>query len=137
MERLIRAAINPVAGPVIFVLLIIAFYGVGTWCIDIRMSAHTRSDMLLLPWLSAAGVAIGSALLGSRPPASFSDGRGRIAVYGVALSFLAFCLLTIVTAPSVPLTWNRPATGPLRSSDQAAFSSSASVKKSRPPSWPR
>jgi hypothetical protein len=64
--------------------------------------------MLLLPWLSAIGVAIGSLIFRYRSPTVFLDGRGRVAVYGVTLGFLAFCVIVIVSAPSVPLleVWN-------------------------------
>jgi hypothetical protein len=103
MERLLRAAVNPSAGAVVFILGIITFYAIGTWYVGIEMSAHTRSDMLLLPWLSVTGVAIGSVFFHHRSRTVFQDGRGRIFVYGIALIFLAFCILVIVSAPSLPI----------------------------------
>lgn len=103
MERFLRTVVSPSAGGVVFVVGIIAFYGLGTWYVGIDMSAQTRIDMLLLPWLSAVGIVIGSALFGARLPTVFLDDRGRIVVYGVTLSFLVFCALAILTAPSLPL----------------------------------
>ncbi|MEH2561402.1 hypothetical protein [Bradyrhizobium sp. AZCC 2289] len=103
MERLLRAAVNPSAGAVVFILGIIAFYAVGTWYVGIDMSARTRSDMILLPWLSVTGVAIGSVFFPHRSPTVFLDGRGRIVVYGFTLIFLAFCILVIASAPSLPV----------------------------------
>ena len=94
---------NPSAGAVVFILGIIAFYAVGTWYVGIDMSARTRSDMILLPWLSVTGVAIGSVFFCHRSPTLFLDGRGRIAVYGITLIFLAFCILSIASAPSLPV----------------------------------
>lgn len=103
MERLLRLAISPSAGAVVFILGLTAFYGVGTWYAGIHMSARAQSDLLLLPWLSAIGIAIGSLVFTYRSPTVFLDERGRVAVYGSVLAFLAFCVTVMVSAPSVPL----------------------------------
>src|SRR5437764_258362 len=103
MERLLRAAVNPSAGALVFILGVIAFYAIGTWYVGVDMSARARSDMILLPWLSVTGVAIGSVFFRHRSPTVFLDRRARIVVYGMTLIFLAFCVLAITSAPSLPL----------------------------------
>ncbi|WGS22849.1 MULTISPECIES: hypothetical protein [unclassified Bradyrhizobium] len=104
MERLLRFLVNPAAGAFLFMVGLSAFYGVVVWYLDLPMSVHTRSDMVFLPWLAVSGVAVGSTLFFREQPSTvFVDTRGRILVYGVTCLFLAFCAVTIVTAPSLPL----------------------------------
>lgn len=96
--------VKPATGASLFIVGIGLYYGVTIWFLDLSMSARTRSDMVFLPWLAAVGVAVGSMLFfRARPSTVFVDARGRILVYGVTLLFLVFCVVTMVTAPSVPL----------------------------------
>ncbi|MGY3193177.1 hypothetical protein ACVIWU_002543 [Bradyrhizobium sp. USDA 4509] len=104
MERLLRFLVKPASGASLFIVGIGSYYGVTIWFLDLSMSARTRSDMVFLPWLAAVGVAVGSMLFfRGRPSTVFVDARGRILVYGVTLLFLVFCVVTMVTAPSLPL----------------------------------
>lgn len=103
MEGVLRAAINPRSAATAFALLIAAFYGAGVWFAPLNMATATRSDMMVLPWISAGGVLFGSLFFRIRRPLVFLDSPGRAVVYGTTIVFLCFCVLVISTAPTLPL----------------------------------
>lgn len=103
MERLLRTLVNPFSGAVVFALGIIAFYGIGTWFVDVPMLPETRANMALLPWLSAVFVALGSLLFQRPEVVELDQGRAKVLVYGLTLLFVAFCATTILSADSIPL----------------------------------
>src|SRR6478609_2280537 len=103
MERVLRATLDPAAGAVVLSLGIVALYVGGLWYLEPVMSPRTQSDMILLPWVSVTGIAIGSIFSPRQRPAAFLDRPARFVVYGTSLVFLAFCIVVISTASSLPV----------------------------------
>lgn len=103
MERLLRTLADPFLGAIVFAVAIVLFYGIGPWLVDAHMLAETQNNMVLIPWLSAACVVLGSLAFQRPARIEFDDARAKPLVTAVTLIFIAFCATTILTAGSIPI----------------------------------
>jgi len=103
MERALRMIVDPANGAIVFPLALALYYGVWPWFLGLSSMVETRETFALLPWIAAAWVAIGALPFPRRPTAPVDASRARSFVYVVLVAFTMFAILTLATAPSIPL----------------------------------
>lgn len=103
MERLLRTFLNPQRGAVVFAVALVVFYGIAVWWVNVPMLPETEVAMSWIPWVSGLCVILGSMCFRHRADVRYKERYAKWAVYGVFWLFVAFCVVTILTASSIPL----------------------------------
>lgn len=103
MERLLRMAVDPANGALVFATAICLYYGIWPSYLEHRSLVETREIAATLPWIAAAWILLGAAPFKRKAVGEIDHARARVGVYAAFLAFGFFALVTIVSASSIPI----------------------------------